>query len=106
MENKMDFNKIFEEKGITSSFLIFGGAGLLLSIFNGSILGLRISVLTLFFGGLFRILGIIEKAPFLSDDKDDTEKNHFDNKKRLIRFFIWFIFLMVYIILVFNKILV
>jgi len=62
VNNPIKIENILKEIKLGNSFSTFGGLGLLLSIYLNHLIGLKISLLLLIFGGLFRLLNIVSKA--------------------------------------------
>lgn len=85
-----------------SSFIIFGGAIILLSLYVKSDNGLKIGLLTLIFGGIFRLLNGFTEAIY-----EPLKKKKFTYYKFFlitsIRFIVWFALIVVYIYLI-NKV--
>jgi len=84
-----------------SSFLIFGGAIILISIFVNHPIGLKLGILTLFFGGVFRLYNGFTKT-FMEQvkGKEFSWKNF--TVITVTRFGVWFFLLFMYIFLA-NK---
>ena len=61
LKNMFDFkgiDKIFEKIKLGNSFLVFGGVGLLLSVYVSNELGIKIFLLIFIFGGIFRLFNM------------------------------------------------
>jgi hypothetical protein len=79
-----------------SSFLIFGGAIILLSIFVNHTNGLKLGILTLFFGGIFRLYNGFTKA-FMEQVKDKELSWRKFTIITVVRFCFWFLLVYLYI---------
>lgn len=79
-----------------SSFLIFGGAIILISIFVNHTNGLKLGILTLFFGGIFRLYNGFTKA-FMEQVKDKELSWRNFTIITVTRFFFWFLLVFLYL---------
>ena len=86
---------------IGSWFLILGGAIILLSIFQNHNIGLKIGLLTLIFGSIFRLYN-----GFTKDLMDQVKGKKYSFKYftfiTSIRFFVWFLLIGIYFYLINN----
>lgn len=90
----VDLGKTFEKINLESSFLAFGGLGILISIYTNHLLGLKVSFLTLIFGGIFRLFNIISKN-ILSAIPKKVEYGGFIFVT-ILRFLMWAFLLAIY----------
>jgi len=79
-----------------SSFLIFGGAIILISIYVNHVNGLKLGVLTLFFGGIFRLYNGFTKT-FMMQVKDKEVSWSYFTFITTIRFIVWFSLIILYL---------
>ena len=84
---------------IGSAFLIFGGAIILLSIYQNHILGLKIGLITLIFGSIFRLYNGVTRALMEAVEGKEYPLKYF-TKITVIRFIIWFLLVIFYCYLI------
>ena len=104
MSNLKDISEnaasILKEIKLGNGFLYTGSLTILISIFISSeytLLGLKIGVITLIFGGVFRLLNMITKT-LIEDKKDKSTNKLAFIKCNIIRFSIWIIALLIYVL--------
>ena len=78
-------DKILKELRIGNSFRSFGGSGLLISLWTGNELALKISLITFIFGALARAIEIL---------------NRIYPKNTILQFAVWITFLILYFFLI------
>lgn len=86
-------------KRIGASYLIFGGAIILLSIFSNHDIGLKLGIVTLTFGAVFRLYNGLTKT-YMDQVKEIEQKWQFFHLVTLARFAIWFGLVIYYFYLV------
>jgi len=79
-----------------SSFLIFGGAIILISIFVNHTNGLKLGILTLFFGGVFRLYNGFTKT-FMGQVKNKEFSWRDFTIITITRFSVWFLLVILYL---------
>jgi len=91
---------ILKEIKLGNGFLYTGSLTILISIFISSeytLLGLKIGIMTLVFGGVFRLLNMVTKT-LIEDKKDKNTKKRSFIKWNILRFSIWIIVLLLYVL--------
>lgn len=84
---------------VGSGFMILGGAIILLSIFQDHLIGLKIGILTLIFGCIFRLYNGLTKT-FIDQVKGEKYPFRYFTLITSIRFFIWFLLVSIYCYLI------